>query len=120
MSGNAINKHQVNIFFGCGNLHFYMREISFMFFPLVKHTGFNFSFSAAAQFCSHSPFVMVQQLTPGGQADDIILPKFIQFQKHLIVIVSSVHGESCPAEKSGSLFHGMEGDCICGFIVFFL
>ena len=97
-----------------------MREIGYMFFPFIKHTGFDFAFSTIAKFCSHCPSVMIQQLTPGGQADDIVLSKFIQFQKHLIVIVCSVHGESCPAEKSGSLFHGMEGDCICGFIVFFL
>ena len=120
MFGNAINKHQINIFSGCSDLHFYMGEIGFMFFPFVKHTGFDFAFSATAKFCSYCPFVMVQQLTLFGQTNDIILAKFIQFQKHLIVIISSVHGKSCFTKKSSALSYGMECNCIRRFIVFFL
>lgn len=72
-----------------------MRETGLMLLPFVKQTGFDFAFPAIAKLCSHCPFVMIQQLTLGGQANDIVLSKFIQFQKHLIVVVSSVHDKSC-------------------------
>ena len=89
-----------------------------MFFPFVKHTGFDFAFPAVAKLRSHRPFVMIQQLTFGGETDDVVLAKFIQFQKHLIVIVSSVHDKSCFTKKSSPLFYGAEGNCVCRFIVF--
>lgn len=85
-----------------------MREIGYMFFPFIKHTGFDFAFSTIAKFCSHCPSVMIQQLTPGAQTNDTILAKFILVSK-----TSYCHRILCPwqkllyqKEKRPVLWHG--------------
>ena len=91
-----------------------------MIFAFVKDICFNFAFSAVAKFGGGCPLVVVEKLTIGFQADHVILVKVIQFQKHLIIIIASIHGKRCFSKEVGSPFYGLKSNRIGRFIIFFL
>ena len=47
-----------------------------------------------------NPFPMEEEFPFGSKTDDLVLFQFIEFQKHLVVIVASVHGKGCFAKES--------------------
>lgn len=114
MFRNAIDQDEINIFSGCSNLYLYIRKISNMHLVFVKQGQFYLSFPAVTQFGDEYPFIMVQQLAFCGQANHIILPHGIQFQKHFVIIIPTIHDKSCFPKQSGSTFYSRESNCING------
>lgn len=85
---------------------------------LIKETGPDFALFSVPEFGSRYPIVVKEQFSFGGQADDIVLTKGIEFQEHLVVIIVLVYGEGGFVEKGGCSLHGTEGDVINGGKVF--
>ena len=54
--------------------------------------------------------VVVEKFAIGFQADHVILVKVIQFQKHLIIIIASIHGKRCFSKEVGSPFYGLKSN----------
>ena len=71
---DAVNQNQINLFFRCSNLHFYMGKISIMVLAFIEYAGFNFAFSAVTKFRSGSPLVVIKKLSFDGQTDHVFLP----------------------------------------------
>ena len=56
-----------------------MGKVSFLIFAFVKHTCFDFAFSAVTKLHSGCPFAMVEKFAIGFQTDYVVLVKVIQF-----------------------------------------
>lgn len=70
---DAINKNQINIFSGSGNLYFYVRKVSFMIFAFIEKGHLNFAFSTVTELRYSHPSVVEQRLAVCFDSDDIIL-----------------------------------------------
>lgn len=75
--------------------------------------------SSVTQFSGVSPFIMIEQLTFGGEADDIVLLQGIQFEEHLVIIVAAVHDKGCFTKQGMFQLHGGECDIVNGSKAFF-
>ncbi len=89
-----------------------MRKISFVLFSFIKQREFYISFPAVTQFRCKGLFIMVEQLTFGSEADDIVLPHGIQLEEHLVIIIATVHGKSCFTKQGVAPIHSRE----CGIV----
>ena len=97
-----------------------MRKIGVMLFTLVCQGSFNLTISLITKLCGRNPFPMEEEFPFGSKTDDIVLFQLIKFQKHLVVIVASVHGKGCFAKESCTTFHCRKGYIIVGRKVLFL
>ncbi len=102
---NAIDKDQINIFFGSRYLYFHMRKISVMLFSFVDQRRFYFTLPLISELCCQNLFSVQMEFTLCSKTNDIVLLQFIQFQEHLVVIVASVHDESCFVKQRCATFH---------------
>lgn len=75
MLRNAINQNEVNIFFGGGDLYFYMGKIGVMVFALVNKGRFDLSLALAAELCRGDPFPVEKQFALCDKADHITAPR---------------------------------------------
>ena len=116
---DAINKYQVNVFSRCSNLYFDMRKVSFVVFAFVEYVCFDLAFLSVTQFGSHCPFIVVQKLAVGFETYHIVLSEFIHFQKHFVIIVTTIHCKSCFFKECSALLHCLESDGVCRFIISF-
>ena len=96
-----------------------MGKIGIVLFALVCQDSFDLALSLIAKLCGRNPFSMEKEFPFGSKADDIVLFQFIKFQKHLVVIVASVHGKGCFSKYAGTAFHGREGNIISGCKILF-
>ena len=90
-----------------------------MAFSFVDKGRFDLSLALVSELCCWDPFLMKIKLAFGGQPDNILLLEVIQFEEHLVVIVSSVHDESGFSKQGCAAFHGGESDAINGREIFF-
>ena len=82
-----------------------MRKIGIVLFTLVCQGSFDLTLSLITKLCDRNSFSAEEEFSFGSKTDDIVLFQFIKFQKHLVVIVASVHGKGCFAKESCTTFH---------------
>ena len=97
-----------------------MGKTGFVLLPLVCQGSFDLTLSLITKLCGRNPFSVEEEFSFGSKTDDIVLLQFIKFQKHLVVIVASVHGKGCFAKESCTTFHCRKGYIIVGRKVLFL
>ena len=119
MFRNAVNQYEINIFLRSGNLHFHMRKIGIVRSALVCQDSFDRTLSLITKLCGRNLFPVKEEFSFGSKTDDIVLFQFIKFQKHLVVIVASVHGKGCFAKESCTTFHCRKSNIIYRGKMFF-
>ena len=97
-----------------------MGKTGFMLLTLVSQDSFDLTLPLITKLCGRNPFSMEEEFSFGSKTDDIVLLQFIKFQKHLVVIVASVHGKGCFAKENCTTFHCRKGYIIVGRKVLFL
>ena len=81
-----------------------MRKLGIVLFTLVRQDGFDLTLSLITKLCGRNPFSMEEEFSFGSKTDDIVLFQFIKFQKHLVVIVASVHGKVASPKRTAPRF----------------
>ena len=89
-----------------------MGKIGIVLFALVCQDSFDLALSLITKLCGRNLFSMEEEFPFGSKTDDIVLFQFIEFQKHFVVIVASVHGKCCFAKESSTTFHCRKSNII--------
>lgn len=96
-----------------------MGKVCLMILSFVKDIGFYFALATVAKLCGKCPFIMIKQFPIRFEPNNIILFQFIQFEEHLIIIITTIHAEGCFSKECSTLIHCIEGNGICRFIILF-
>ena len=119
MLGNPVNEKEVNFLSAGSDLDLYMGKVSIMAFASVDKGCVDLSLALVSKLYCWDPFPVKIKFAFGGKPDNIILLEIIQFQEHLVVIISSVHDESGFSKQVRTAFRGGESDVINGREIFF-
>ena len=91
-----------------------------MLFAFIEERHFYLSFSTVTQFCCMNPFAVKEKFSLFCKSYNIILFKLMEFQKHFVVVITSVKSKGGFAKKFGCPLHSIKCDRIHGREILFV
>ena len=91
-----------------------MGKVSVTLFPSVDKRSFDFSFSLVSKLSGWNPFAVKEEFSFCGKPYNIVLLQFVQFQEHLVIIITTIHDKGCSFKQSGGTFYSRKGDIVDG------